>query len=140
MPRNNRKRTMRTDQSTPTSVLRARAEEKKVSVSLAHYRPEAECFSEWSSTDLKNFVSAMEKMRKMTAHQLLHSQLSTVHVRKPSAERFVRPKAIGEDHRMHEIRVDRSNSARMHGIIVDSVFYLVWLDRKHAVFPFRGKA
>ncbi|MEO9623698.1 MAG: hypothetical protein ABJF09_02305 [Qipengyuania citrea] len=38
---------------------------------------------------------------------------------------------------MHEIRVDRSNTARMHGVIEESVFYLVWLDRKHEVFPWR---
>ena len=44
---------------------------------------------------------------------------------------------IGKDYRMHEIRVDRSNTARMHGVIEESVFYLVWLDRKHEVFPWR---
>lgn len=138
MPRNKHKRTMQTDRGTPTSVLGADTDQKKVSVSLAYYRPETECFSAWSSVDLKNFVSAMKKMRSMTAHQLMHSQLSTVHLRKPAENRFVRPSAIGEDHRMHEIRVDRSNTARMHGIIEGSVFYLVWLDRKHAVFPSRN--
>lgn len=55
------------------------------------------------------------------------------------AERFTRPAAIGKDYRMHEIRVDQSNSARMHGVIEDSVFYLIWLDRKHEVFPWKEK-
>ncbi|MFJ5487377.1 hypothetical protein ACIKTA_07040, partial [Hansschlegelia beijingensis] len=31
-----------------------------------------------------------------------------------------------------EIKVDPSNKLRIHGLFVDSVFFLVWLDREHA--------
>ncbi|NCP23888.1 MAG: hypothetical protein GW854_07050 [Erythrobacter sp.] len=129
---------MRTSVETPKPKLqsrKAKSGEQGVTLSLAHYRPETECLSTWSRVDLKCFVGAMEKMRNMDVSQLRVSSLCSPHGNDPLPERFTRPAGIGNDHRMHKIRVDRSNAARMHGVIDGSVFYLVWLDRKHAIDP-----
>lgn len=49
------------------------------------------------------------------------------------ARGFARPAALSKEIEMCELRVD--SKARVHGAIFDGVFYLVWLDRLHAVFP-----
>ena len=69
---------MRTNESAPEPRLKARkagSGEEGVTLSLAHYRPETECLSTWSRTDLKCFVGAMEKMRNMDVAQLRFSSL-----------------------------------------------------------------
>lgn len=136
MSRNKRAQNLRTDQKHLDPAIRVTKAMPPagVSLSFAYFRSETECLSTWSKADLKSLVGVIEKMRKMNAQQLKSSTLSSPHKYKPKAERFTRPKAIGKDHRMHEIRVDKSNTARMHGVIEGEVFYLVWLDRKHEVF------
>jgi hypothetical protein len=138
MPHKKAKTAMRTNLNGPTPTLRTRKASSGghgVTLSFAHYRPETECLSTWSRTDLKCFVGAVEKMRNMDVSQLRVSSLCSPHSDDTLPERFTRPKQIGTDHRMHKIRVDRSNAARMHGVIDGAVFYLVWLDRKHAIDP-----
>ena len=136
MPRKSHRRGMRTDQQDPSPSLRSLDDDAGVTVSFAHYRAETECLSTWGKADLKSFVGVLEKMRAMNIATLRNSSICSPHRKgSPLAERFSRPDTIGRDYRMHEIRVDRSNAARMHGVIEDSVFYLVWLDRKHEVFP-----
>lgn len=129
---------MRTDQQGPIPVLNRKktgSDNPGVSLSLAHFRSQTECLSTWSKGDLKKLVGAMEKMRTMDVAELRASRLCSPHGSRPLAKRFVMPLGVGNDHRMHEIRVDQSNAARIHGIFDGDVFYLVWLDRKHEVFP-----
>jgi len=57
------------------------------------------------------------------------------HKHAPAEDRFTRHAKLSEDLKFFEIKVDQSNKARMHGVILGSVFYLVWLDRLHAVYP-----
>ncbi|ASP29485.1 MULTISPECIES: hypothetical protein [Sphingomonadales] len=138
MPHNSEKGRMRTDRQDPRPSLGSLEDHEGVTVSFAHYRAETECLSSWNKADLKSFVGVVEKLRTMDVTTLRNSSLCSPHrgeVR--PAKRFTRPDTIGKDYRMHEIRVDRSNTARMHGVIEESVFYLVWLDRKHEVFPWR---
>lgn len=107
-----------------------------VSVSLKHYRQEAECFSEWSPADLRHFAGAIAKLRNMSAAMVRNDRLLCVpHRNAPGAQRFARPPSVDPGLRMFEIRVHKRNKARMHGVFAGSVFHLVWLDRKHAVFP-----
>lgn len=138
MPHNENRPRMRTDQCGPVTLMHRQKpgpDRAGVSLSLAHYRVETECLSTWSKTDLKKLVGTVEKMRTMDANELRASSLCSPHRLQPLAERFVMPLEIGKDYRMHEIRVDRHNAARMHGVFEGNVFYLVWLDRKHKVFP-----
>lgn len=110
--------------------------DETVSVSLKYYRPETECFSSWSHSELKKFSATLEKMRNMTARNLQnHLSLCSQHKTERSKGRYVRPKEMSNDLRMYEIRVDQHNKARIHGVFQGSVFHLVWLDRAHMVFP-----
>lgn len=107
----------------------------RMSVSLKYYRQETERFSEWPQRDLKKFDATIAKLRDMTASALIGHGICTRHKQTVNSGRFVRPDGISADLQMFEIRVDTHNQARMHGIIAGSIFHLVWLDRKHEVFP-----
>ncbi len=138
MPRKTGTQNLRTDEVEPRSSLsqsKLERKEEQVSVSFAYYRSQTECLSSWTRADLKCFVRAVEKMRSMRPDQLRDSSLCSVHSSKKPPKRFVRPEEIPDYHRMHKIRVDQSNAARMHGVIDGSVFYLVWLDKNHEAFP-----
>ncbi|RDC59403.1 hypothetical protein HME9302_00591 [Alteripontixanthobacter maritimus] len=136
MPRKGNTSGLRTDQAAPRSRLGTTKDDVGVSLSFAHYRSETECLSSWGPSDLKSLVGAIEKMRDMTVTQFRNSSLCSPH-RKGSKipKRFSRPVSVAKDFRMHEVRVDKSNAARIHGVIENSIFYLIWLDRKHEVFP-----
>lgn len=111
-----------------------------VSISLKYYRSETECFSEWSPDDLKKFSGTIAKLKQMSVNDLRFvSRLCSPHRGSPKADRFARPDGLSPDLSMFEIRVDRSNAARVHGVFIGSVFHLVWLDRYHEVFPQRSR-
>jgi hypothetical protein len=62
-----------------------------------------------------------------------NTKLCHSHRGPPKAKRFTRPDDISEDVLFYGLRV--TDKARVHGFFVDSVFFLVWLDRKHECFP-----
>lgn len=107
-----------------------------VSISLKYYRDETECFSDWNSGELKKFSATVKKVRQLSASALMgYKPLCEPHKHEPSEGRFARPEKLSEDLKFFEIKVDPSNKARVHGVFVGSVFFLVWLDRLHAVYP-----
>jgi hypothetical protein len=107
-----------------------------VSVSLKYYRPQTECFSQWAADELKKFSGTLSKISQLEASKLMgYKPLCEAHKRAPAEDRFARPERLSEDLKFYEIKVDPSNAARVHGVFVGSVFFLVWLDRLHAVFP-----
>lgn len=107
-----------------------------VSISLKYYRQETECFSQWNPGDLKKFGSTVGKIKQLTADKLKgYKPLCEPHKNDPAEKRFARPDALSEDLSFYEIKVDPSNAARIHGVFVGSVFFLVWLDKDHAVYP-----
>jgi hypothetical protein len=107
-----------------------------VSVSLKYYRKSTECFSEWEKSDLKKFSDTVDKIAKYNSEQLKsHKPLCVPHRNDPASARFGRPDTLSPELRFFEVKVDPSNKLRIHGPIVGSVFFLVWLDREHAVFP-----
>lgn len=110
--------------------------EEGVSISLKYYRQETECFSQWGAGDLKKFSSTVGKIKQLTAEKLKgYKPLCEPHKNDPAEKRFSRPSALSEDLSFFEIKVDPSNAARIHGVFVGSVFFLVWLDKDHAVYP-----
>lgn len=107
-----------------------------VSVSLKYYHQEAECFSDWQAGDLKKFSAMLGKMAQLDADKLKgYKPYCEPHKNEPAEQRFARPEKLSEDLKFFEIKVDAGNAARMHGVFVGSVFFLVWLDRLHAVYP-----
>lgn len=108
---------------------------ESVSISLKYYSRSCECFSDWDSRDLKKFSATLEKISNYAAEQLQKTKpLCDSHRGPPSRERFKRPSVISEDVQFFELKVDPGNKARVHGFFVRSVFFLVWLDRKHQCF------
>lgn len=106
-----------------------------VSISLKHYRQSTENLSDWDHKDLKKLDSTISELRAMSVDTLLTHAICCRHDGTINSGRFTRPEGISREASMYEIRVDPHNRARMHGTIYDSVFYLVWLDRNHEVFP-----
>jgi len=106
-----------------------------VSISLRYYRRQTECFSKWKSSDLKKFGALVDKLRGHNANTLTGSKLCSMHKGPPAQDRFALPESLSPDLTLHELRVDQSNKARIHGVLWGETFFLVWLDRNHAVFP-----
>lgn len=107
-----------------------------VSISLKYYREETECFSDWQAPELRKLSSTIKKVGQIASEALKgHKPLCEPHKNDPAERRFARPPALSEDLKFFEIKVDPSNKARIHGVFFGSVFFLVWLDRLHAVYP-----
>jgi len=111
-------------------------DEKHVSVSLRYYQSSCECFSEWEKRELKKFSSTLHKIKGYTVDQLKRTlSLCDMHKGIPAEGRFSLPDDLSPDIQFFELKVDPSNKLRIHGFFVEGVFFLVWLDRKHACFP-----
>jgi hypothetical protein len=110
-------------------------EQAGVSISLRYYRKQAECLSKWKSVELKKLSGLIEKLKSHSATSLTGSSLCTRHKGAPSEARFALPDSLSPELTLYELRVDQSNKARVHGVLWGETFYLVWLDRRHAVFP-----
>lgn len=107
-----------------------------ISISLKYYRKETECFSDWQKGELKKFSAIGHKISGQTALKLkAYKPLCEKHKGPPAEARFARPDNLSEDLELYEIKVDPSNKARIHGVFVNSIFFMIWLDRNHAVFP-----
>lgn len=112
------------------------SDEEGVSVSLKYFRKQTECFSEWQPDELKKFSAMLGMVGQLSASKLkAHKPYCEVHKRPPAEDRFTRPDKLSEDLTFFELKVDKSNAARVHGVFVGSVFFLVWLDRLHKVYP-----
>ncbi len=107
-----------------------------VSISLKYFRQETECFSDWRPDELRKFSGLIKKIKQISANSLRgYKPLCEPHKYSPAEARFSRPDLLSEDLSFFELKIDPSNAARVHGVFVGSVFFLVWLDRLHAVYP-----
>jgi len=124
------------DQSLNIEINRLISSNEGISISLKYYQDKVECFSEWQGKDLKRFSGLISKIRNMTAAQLTgSSSLCDTHKGKPKAQRYSWPDGISEEITRYELKVDQSKKSRVHGALIGSTFFLVWLDRNHQVFP-----
>jgi hypothetical protein len=106
-----------------------------VSISLKYYHKKSECWSDWRERELKDLSNTIDKLRSVSASELKRGggPHFDSHKGPPKGPGFKRPKNISEDMQFYEIGLNQR--ARIHGILVGSVFFLVWLDRGHKVFP-----
>jgi len=109
--------------------------EDTVSISLKYYKRSCECWSDWQTKELKEFSKTVEKLRKYTIQQLTThgGPHYDTHKGPPKGAGFSRPDDVSKDIQFCEIGIGAKS--RMHGFIVGTVFFLVWLDRGHKVFP-----
>lgn len=109
--------------------------DQNVSISLKYYDKRPECWSEWKKPELKAFTKTIGLLSQQTANQIRSGNTPKCkpHKGPTQAAKFVRPDGLSEDIDFWEIGVN--NEARVHGFFVQSVFFLVWLDRSHRVFP-----
>lgn len=108
-----------------------------VSISLKYYREDTERFSEWQAGEMKKFSSTIKKVAGLPASKLMgYKPLCEPHKTPLLISVICSPRdKLSEDLSFFELKIDPSNKARAHGVFVGSVFFLVWLDRLHAVYP-----
>ena len=101
----------------------------KVSISLRYYHRKSECWSEWRERELKDLSAIIDKLRHLTPTQLKQGggPYFTSHKGPAKGAGFKRPDDLSEDIPFFEIGLNKKS--RIHGFILGSVFFLVWLDR-----------
>lgn len=120
------------DDQPPGMALRP--SELKVSVSLRYWHSGSQCLSDWQRGELSKLRKLIDKVQDLSATQVRTDPGLQWKLHKgPTARGFARPTALSRDIDLCELRVDQK--ARVHGALVNDTFYLVWLDRSHAVFP-----
>lgn len=109
--------------------------DENVSISLKYYHRKSECWSDWQQRELKDLSGTIEKLRNVSVAQLKQGggPRYDTHKGPPKGGGFKRPDSLSADLQFCEIGLNKK--ARLHGFISGSVFFLVWLDRNHQVFP-----
>jgi hypothetical protein len=110
--------------------------DSSVSISLKYWHSRSQCISEWQKSELTKLRSFVEKVQQLTPSELrTDSGLGWKPHKGDAAAGFARPKGLSREVDLCELRVDKKS--RVHGALLDTTFFLVWLDRSHAVFPER---
>ena len=115
-------------------VLGQPKEEKPVSVSLRYWNTGSQCLSVWQKKELTHLRKLIDKLQGMTPSAIRSDPgLYLKYHSGPAARGFSRPTGLSADIALCEVRV--SGKARVHAALHDGLFYLVWLDRNHDVYP-----
>ncbi|WP_156629631.1 hypothetical protein [Methylobacterium sp. Leaf85] len=113
----------------------ASANAKKVTISMQYWHSGSECISEWQRPELKKLAKLINKVQGFTEASLKADPGLgwKLHSGPAKGGGFSRPTYLSKDIELSELRVD--GKSRVHGALIDDIFFLVWLDRGHAVFP-----
>lgn len=123
----------RLDQQGPITLGAPKAE-KPVSVSLRYWHTGSQCLSDWQKKELSGLRKLIDKLQKLTPTAIRSDPGLFWKAHSGAAARgFSRPSDLSADITLCEVRV--SGKARVHAALHDGLFYLVWLDRNHDVFP-----
>lgn len=112
-----------------------KSEDSPVYISLKYYDSGFECFSDWTSQELKSFSDLIKKLSKTTWDRIKRGTGGLgckVHKERKHLPKREILKSISPESTLVEMRVN--GTARIHGFIVKSSFFLVWLDREHKVY------
>jgi hypothetical protein len=119
---------------TPTIELDETQPDTIVSVSLKYWHTRSQCISEWQRRELEGLRKFVDKIQGLTWAQIKADTGLKYQTHKgATGHGFSRPQNLSKDVALFELRL--SGRARVHGAEVNDVFYLVWLDRNHDVFP-----
>jgi hypothetical protein len=102
--------------------------DNKIGVSLRYFQRKQECFSDWVKDDLKAFSNWVGKMSSRTEGQIT-ANTGTCHAHQGKTKQL--PSDVSPDVKMYNL--DVGAKSRVHGFFLGSHFYLVWLDRNHAI-------
>jgi hypothetical protein len=109
-------------------------------VALKYYRSEHQCFSQWSTDELRAFSDFCRKVSSLTWQQIYQTSgkganktglAYTSHDGKRLPAAYL-PGDVSEDIGWFELRV--GGKARAHGFRAGQAFFLVFLDRNHEIF------
>ena len=109
-------------------------------VNLKYYAPDFQCFSDWTADELKSFSQFCTKLRKMSWHEIYRTGGSlgnktglgyTPHKDLRKLPGHPELANLSEDLTWFELRL--SEKVRVHGFRAVEAFFLVFLDREHAV-------
>lgn len=103
-----------------------------LSISLKHYDDGHQCFGEWDAKELRRFSSTIRHLRKLTRKDLNATNI----ISKLKNQRgwvLERPAQVDKELPIFELRIAKSSNLRAFGVMPESVFYLIWLDRSHRV-------
>jgi hypothetical protein len=107
---------------------------------LKFFDSKHQCFSEWTTDELKLFTAFIDKIQKSNWNEIFKSGSGT----NKSGFGFTKckdtsllpnqeiVKSLSQDVNFFELRV--SQKARVHGFRVKSAFCIVWLDRNHEIY------
>jgi len=117
-------------------------------VALKYFRSDWQCFSDWSSAQLKEFSSFLahlgghtwqqvyETASRKPKHGLAYTTYNVSDVKNARIRKKLEEVSslISEDINFFELRVNQ-NTLRVHGFQSQSIFFLVALDKDHEAFP-----
>jgi hypothetical protein len=111
-------------------------EQHKLSINFKYWNSSSECLSEWQKNDLKSLRKTFDKVQGYTVAELrVDGGLSYKPHHGKVAHGFSRPNSLSKDLTLYEIRA--GGKSRIHGFVDKGMFFIVWLDRGHNVFPER---
>lgn len=110
------------------------------SFSFLHFDQDSECPSTWATEEIKTLFVRLKVFTGMTWEQVIKSGgspgnktglgFTSVDIKKCGRKL---PTQLSDDVDLSEIRV--SGKARIFGVRNESTYFVVWLDRNHAVLP-----
>ena len=110
-----------------------------VSVSMRYYDHKYECLSVWVTRELKALSGLIDQLRSYTWHELTKTGGTAGNKTGPGCTKinpsqlpsFRWSSEVSPDISYYELRV--TQKARVFGFQIDSIFFLVWLDRNHSL-------
>lgn len=121
--------------------------QKNPYVVLKYFQDSWECFSDWEKMELQEFSGFLKQLAshnweqvyssgsKIPKHGLAYTKYEITAANDGAKGHLKRVRdQISEDISFFELRVNQ-NTLRVHGFQSQSAFFLVLLDREHAVFP-----
>jgi hypothetical protein len=110
------------------------AEDLPAHISLKYFDGSYECFSVWQQRELRAFTKFIEKLREHNWEDVKktagfgYAEHNRQHLPRKRILTLISPETT-----IFELRV--TQTARVHGFKIQSVFFLVWLDRNHQIYP-----